>query len=347
MKIEQLVRPNILKLKPYSSAREEFTGKAGVFLDANENPYGSYNRYPDPYQRKLKQRIAVLKSVSEENIFLGNGSDEAIDLCFRIFCRPGRDKALCFYPSYGMYEVSAAVNDVTLIQLPLNADFQIDQQALKPYLTDPELKLIFICSPNNPTGNSLDGLEQILETFSGMVIVDEAYIDFSSRLSLLHKLSSYPNLIVLQTLSKAFGLAALRIGMAFASEEVLRYFNKVKPPYNISQQNQEMALELLQQEENFRLMVTQLLQQRENLIDALTAIQPLVQQVYPSDANFLLVRMRNAGRVYETLVNRGIITRNRSAQIPDTLRITVGTAQENQQLLEALKQLNDEKDFIY
>lgn len=347
MNIEQLVRPNIRTLKPYTSAREEFTGTATIFLDANESPYGPYNRYPDPYQRDLKQRIAEIKSVAESNIFLGNGSDEVIDLAFRIFCCPGRDKALCFYPSYGMYEVSAAINEVQLIQLPLDVDFQIDKEIMKPYLSDPELKLIFICSPNNPTGNTLDGIEFILEQFNGMVIVDEAYIDFSGKNSLLSKLDSYPNLIVLQTLSKAYGLAALRIGMAFAATEVLSYFNKVKPPYNISLANQQTALAALAEIEKINEQNQESIQQRAVLAQELLKIKNIVTKVYPSDANFLLVEVKDVSKVYESLVTEGIIIRNRHSVVKNALRITIGSPAENQQLINTLNQLANEKDFIY
>ena len=336
MNIEKLVRPSILRMEPYSSARHEFKGVASVYLDANESPYGIYNRYPDPNQMGLKANISAVKSVASSNIFLGNGSDEILDLAFRIFCRPGIDKALSFFPSYGMYQVSAAINEVELIQLPLSSEFQIDQASLQPYLTDPTLKLILLCSPNNPTGNSLEGIEYLLQHFNGIVLVDEAYIDFSEKPSWVSRLHEYPNLIVLQTLSKAYGLAALRIGMAFASEQVLSYFYKVKPPYNISQVNQETALQALAEIKKIALQKKEIIEQRNFLKGQLLS---LGMKVYPSDANFLLVEVADANSLYDSLVARGIIIRNRHSIIKNTLRITVGSPDENSQLLTALKQI--------
>ena len=245
--IEKLVRDNVRDLIPYSSARDEFSGKEGIFLDANENPYGNLNRYPDPYQRELKSSVSKIKGVPEENIFLGNGSDEIIDLCFRIFCNPGTDKVLTFAPTYGMYEVSAAINDVELIKIPLSDDFNIEIKSVLPFLKDPKLKLIFLCSPNNPTGNSMNrsDIEAIISAFSGIVVIDEAYIDFSEQPSFKTMLNSFRNLIVMQTFSKAMGLAAARIGMAFMNRSLIHYFNKMKPPYNISTINQKAALKCL------------------------------------------------------------------------------------------------------
>jgi histidinol-phosphate aminotransferase len=336
MNIEKLVRPNILRMEPYSSARHEFKGVASIYLDANESPYGIYNRYPDPNQLELKAKISAIKSVAPSNIFLGNGSDEILDLAFRIFCQPGIDKALSFFPSYGMYQVSAAINEVELIQLPLNSEFQIDQESLQPYLNDPTLKLILLCSPNNPTGNSIEGIEYLLQHFKGMVLMDEAYIDFSEKPSWVSGLHEYPNLIVLQTLSKAYGLAALRIGMAFASEQVLSYFYKMKPPYNISQVNQETALQALAGIEKITLQKKEIIEQRNFLKGQLLS---LGIKVYPSDANFLLVEVADANSIYDSLVACGIITRNRHSIIKNTLRISVGSPDENNQLLTALKQI--------
>ena len=246
--IKNLVRKNILNLKPYSSARDEFEGENGIFLDANENPFGELNRYPDPYQLKIKQKLSELNQISTENIFLGNGSDEVIDLAFRIFCEPKKDKVLTFSPTYGMYEVSANINDVELINLELNKDFQIDLENLKPYLNDENLKIIFICSPNNPTGNSIKNIKYILENFNGIVFIDEAYIDFSPEESFRNQIKNYPNLIVSQTFSKAWGMASVRVGIAYASEEIIKFYNKVKPPYNISQLNQDAILNTLNDE---------------------------------------------------------------------------------------------------
>jgi len=336
MNIEKLIRPNILKLKPYASARTEFSGKASIYLDANESPYGAFNRYPDPYQQDLKKKIAEIKSISTSNIFLGNGSDEILDLAFRIFCRPGMDKALSFFPSYGMYDVSAAINDVELIQLPLNANFQIDFDVLKMYLYDPQLKLLLICSPNNPTGNTLEGLEAILSEFPGIVIIDEAYIDFSQKPSWLSTLDDYPNLITLQTLSKSYGLAALRIGMAFAGEAIINYFNRVKPPYNISLVNQEAALKSLSDYSRITSQINEVREQRALLA---AELQSMGLTVYPSDANFLLVEVNNSTQVYQTLVGRGIIIRNRNSVMKNCIRITVGTPAENFELIKALKEI--------
>ena len=246
--IKNLVRKNILSLKPYSSARDEFEGENGIFLDANENPFGELNRYPDPYQLKIKQRLSELNQIPSENIFLGNGSDEVIDLAFRIFCEPKKDKVLTFSPTYGMYEVSANINDVELINLELNKDFQIDLETLKPYFEDENLKIIFICSPNNPTGNSIKNIKYILENFNGIVFIDEAYIDFSPEESFRNQIKNYPNLIVSQTFSKAWGMASVRVGIAYASEEIIKFYNKVKPPYNISQLNQDAILNTLNDE---------------------------------------------------------------------------------------------------
>ncbi len=234
--LKEIVRPNILSLKAYSSARDEFSGKEGVFLDANENPYGELNRYPDPHQKELKQKLSGLESISTENIFIGNGSDEVIDLAFRIFCTPGVDKALTFTPTYGMYEVSAAINAIDLIRIPLNEEFQIDLKGVKSFLTNKNLKLILIASPNNPTGNSFDRatIEYLLENFNGIVFIDEAYIDFAASASWISSIKKYPNLIVSQTMSKAWGLAAARVGTAYANEEIIQLFNKIKPPYNVS-----------------------------------------------------------------------------------------------------------------
>lgn len=335
-KLEKLVRQNILDLKPYSSARDEFSGRDGVFLDANENPFGDLNRYPDPQQKALKNKLSEIKSIPAEQIFIGNGSDEIIDLLFRIFCNPGKAKALTFSPTYGMYEVSAAINDVELIKTPLNGDFQIDFESAESSINQQNLKIIFICSPNNPTGNSILNLEQILETFEGIVVVDEAYIDFSENESYLSKIAQYPNLIVLQTLSKAWGLAAARVGAAFASTDIIALLNKVKPPYNISQLNQQAALKALGNREVFEKQKTLILAQKEILKTQLLNL-PAVLKIYPSDTNFLLVEVVDADKIYEELVNKQVITRNRNKEVANCLRITVGSPEENQQLLRAFQ----------
>jgi histidinol-phosphate aminotransferase len=335
--LNKLVRDNVIRLKPYSSARDEFTGKSGIFLDANENPFGTLNRYPDPYQKELKNLISKLKGIGAENIFLGNGSDEIIDLTFRIFCSPGVDKALTFTPTYGMYEVSSAINDVEIIKIPLNDSFQIDIEKAKEYFTDQKLKLIFICSPNNPTSNSMNfaDVESIIKDFGGIVVIDEAYIDFSEKPSFMSLVDKYPNLIVMQTFSKAFGLAAVRVGMAFTNSEIIRYFNKMKPPYNISSVNQQSVLNKLDNLEEYRSEVVMIKSERDRVSKLLSGIR-VIKKIYPSDANFLLVKVTDADRIYNTLVNDNIIVRNRTSVIKDCLRITIGKKSENDILINAL-----------
>jgi len=335
--LKKLVRPNILSLQPYSSARSEFSGTSEIWLDANENPFGNLNRYPDPVQSALKNRLSEIKKCATDQIFIGNGSDEAIDLCFRIFCEPGRDKAVIFTPTYGMYQVSADINDVEIIEVPLNADFQIDFDAFSK-LDRLNIKMLLLCSPNNPTGNRLENLERILSEFDGIVVLDEAYADFAAENSLLPKLSDFPNLIILQTLSKAWGLAALRIGMAFASLEIIAIFNKVKPPYNIGTVPQQLALTALGDMTGFDGRLRLLLEERTKLESKLEQLDS-VERIFASDANFILVKFRDAARVYKSLVTAGIVVRNRSAQIPDTLRISIGTPQENQKLVQTLKNI--------
>ncbi len=341
--LERLVRPHILRLAPYSSARDEYTGSEGVFLDANENPIGSaidrpLNRYPDPYQRLLKEKLAILKGTMPEQIFLGNGSDEAIDLLFRAFCHPDRDNVILMPPTYGMYEVSAAINCVEARAVPLSAEFQIRTEAVLQAM-DERTKIAFICSPNNPTGNDLhpDAIARIATECPGLVVIDEAYIDFAARPSYIAQLERYPNLVVLQTFSKAWGLAALRLGMAFAAPEIIAILNKIKPPYNISAITQQLAIASLARAPYKEAMVAEILQQREGLAQSLRSL-PCVRRVYPSDANFLLVQVTAAKAIYEYLVASKIIVRDRSRVVlcEECLRITVGTAAENQQLLAAL-----------
>lgn len=336
--LENIVRPNILELQPYSSARDEFTGEEGIFLDANENPYGDLNRYPDPYQKNLKEKLAELKGVDANKIFVGNGSDEVIDLAFRIFCNPGFDKALTFIPTYGMYEVSAAINNVDLLKIPFNQVFQIDLDKLEPYFKDSSIKLMFICSPNNPTGNLINqsDIEYILNNFKGMVIIDEAYIDFAKADSLITLTNQYNNLIVSQTFSKAWGLAAARVGTAYANKEIITLYNKVKPPYNISALNQKAALSTIKNLDAYQYNLATILKEKEQLIQALQELD-LVLKVYPSEANFLLIEVENADTIYTTLVDQKIITRNRNKQVANCIRITVGTPKENGKLIKALK----------
>lgn len=336
--IKHLVRPNITALSPYSSARDEFTGGEGVFLDANESPFGTLNRYPDPYQKVLKEQLSKIKQVGANQLFIGNGSDEVIDLLLRICCRPGIDKALTFVPTYGMYEVSAAINDVPLVKVPLNTAFQIDLELLKPYLNDDTLKVIFLCSPNNPTGNCMDShtIEQILQRFNGIVMVDEAYIDFAKANSLLPLIDEYHNLVVSQTFSKAWGLAGARIGTAYACTEIISLFNKIKPPYNVSSLNQQAALQALDTYAAFKDRVALILAEKERVALALKELTQ-VQTVYPSDANFLLIEVEDANRLYAYLISKQLIVRNRTAQITNCLRITIGTPEENDKLLNAIK----------
>jgi histidinol-phosphate aminotransferase len=338
--LDKITRPNIRALQPYSSARDEFSGTDGIFLDANENPYGDLNRYPDPYQRELKQMISGIKNVEEKNVFIGNGSDEIIDLLFRIFCNPGKDKALTFSPTYGMYDVAAGINDVELIKIGLNQDFDIDFDLVEPYLSDPELKLILLCSPNNPTGNCLNQatIEKILSSFNGIVLIDEAYIDFSDRPSFLNQIDSYPNLLVSQTMSKAYGLAAARVGVAYSNTSIIALLNKVKPPYNVSALNQKAALDSLNKKEEFERNIERILSEKKKLQVALEKLD-LVKKIYPSEANFFLVETDNADGVYNTLVEEQIIVRNRNRVLRNCIRITVGSAEENKALIEALKRI--------
>ena len=339
--INELVRENVLKLTPYSCARDEFKGKTGVFLDANENPFGALNRYPDPYQAELKSAISKFKSIPAEKIFLGNGSDEIIDLCFRIFCNPGSDKVLTFTPTYGMYEVSASVNDIEVIKIPLNRNFQIDTEKVNPLFSERNLKLIFICSPNNPTGNCMNqaDIEYIISNFRGIVVIDEAYIDFTDKPSSSNLLNRYSNLIVMQTFSKAFGLAAVRVGMAFANPDIIKYFNKMKPPYNISTINQKAALLKLNNSADSKRKIGLIKNEKQRLIPILEKMK-MTEMVYPSDANFLLVKVKNATETYNNLINKCIIVRNRSSVIENCLRITVGKRAENNKLIAALNSIS-------
>jgi histidinol-phosphate aminotransferase len=339
--IQKLVRENVISLTPYSCARDEFKGSSGIFMDANENPYGNLNRYPDPYQKELKAAVSRFKGIEEEKIFLGNGSDEIIDLCFRIFCNPGTDCALTFTPTYGMYEVSASVNDVKIIKIPLTGSFQIDINKTEPYLSDKSIKLLFICSPNNPTSNSMNysDVEYIISKFTGIVVIDEAYIDFCDKPSFMKLIGKYSNLILMQTFSKAFGLASVRVGMAFSDADIIKYFNKLKPPYNISTINQKAALSKLGKLAEYRRQVSKIKDERNRLAEILKKLT-ITEKVYPSDANFLLVRVKDANYIYNTLISKNIIVRNRSSLIDNCLRITVGKPTENKILINALKSIS-------
>ncbi len=338
--LERLIRPNILTLSPYSSARDEFEGEASIWLDANENPFGNWNRYPDPYQRELKQLLSERNGLDSESIFLGNGSDEIIDLLFRIFVRPGIDKALTFSPTYGMYRVSAEINDAKLIELPLDNDFQIDLNATLPFLEDPNLKLIFVCSPNNPTGNLLRSVdvEEVVKRFTGIVVIDEAYIDFADTLSWNQRLNDYPNLVILQTFSKARGLAAARLGIAYSNPAIISLLNKVKPPYNVSSLNQQAGIASLKDELMVQDQIKTIKTERQRLLKRLIEIN-LVKKIYPTDANFILVEVENANLAYEALASKGIVVRNRSKIIPNALRISIGTEAENDQLITTLRSI--------
>ncbi|MDR3268421.1 MAG: histidinol-phosphate transaminase [Tannerella sp.] len=342
MNINKLVRDNIRLLKPYSCARNEFRGEASIYLDANENPMNTpYNRYPDPLQESLKAKIATLKGVRPSQIMLGVGSDEPIDLVIRIFCEPQQDNIVAIDPTYGMYQVCADINNVAYRKMLLNEDFTLDAARLLA-TADEHTKVIFLCSPNNPTGNLLNRHEmrKIAERFAGIVVIDEAYIDFSSEASWLTTLDNYPNVIVLQTFSKAWGLASVRCGMAFASEEIIGYFNKVKYPYNINLLTQNFVCEQLAFESRKNNWVKMLLEQRALLADQLKTL-PVVEHIYPSDANFVLVKVADANKLYNRLVDKGIIVRNRNAVslCAGCLRITVGTQDENRQLIKEMQSL--------
>ncbi|MEM6345363.1 MAG: histidinol-phosphate transaminase [Bacteroidota bacterium] len=346
MNIQELIRPHIRNLQPYSSARDEYSGKVGVFLDANENPLGSvgggrYERYPDPHQREIKARLAKIKGVREAQIFIGNGSDEAIDLLFRAFCEAGQDHILLNPPTYGMYKVSAEINGVEITQVNLRPDYQLDMDALGERLVE-QPKLTFLCSPNNPTGNLLQRVDMIkvLQQSKGLVIVDEAYIDFAPEATMLNLLDQYPNLVVLQTFSKAWGMAGLRCGMAFGHPEVIATLNRIKPPYNVNQLTQEAILKALGQVAEKDAMVEEILRQRAALIGQLGQLE-MVEQIYPTEANFVLIKVANPNRLYDALIERQIIIRNRSkvTLCEGCLRVTVGTQAENEQLIVELKSL--------
>jgi histidinol-phosphate aminotransferase len=344
--ISLLLRDNIKKLIPYASARDEFSGTAHIFLDANENSLGSavspaYNRYPDPHQIKIKEKLKEIKGLPPKNIFLGNGSDECIDLLYRAFCNPGKDNVIIHPPTYGMYEVSAHIHDVEVRRAPLTEAFELDLAELEKQ-TDEHTKIIWICSPNNPTGNAFNrqDIEMILNNFDGLVVIDEAYVNFSRQMSFIRELTEYPNLVILQTLSKAWGLAGLRLGMAFAGESVIDVLNRIKPPYNIGQATQEIVLGALEETGVVNEMIREIVQMRNELAGKVSRLSS-VMNVYPSEANFLLVKIREARKVYDELLNQGIVVRDRSSApgCSDCLRITVGTKEQNDKLLDTLGKL--------
>ena len=338
--LKEIVRKNIYSLKPYSSARNEFKGEASIFIDANENPYDTpYNRYPDPLQLQVKEKISALKGVDVENIFLGVGSDEPIDLLYRIFCEPQKDNVVALEPTYGMYAVCADINNVEYRTVSLKENYQFSADDLLA-ATDENSKIIWLCSPNNPTGNALETaeIEKVLKNFSGIVAVDEAYIDFSSQPSFLKVLKEYPNMVVLQTFSKAWGSAGVRLGMAFASEEIIKIFNKVKYPYNVNVLTQRYAIKLLDNFSQVEKKVKAILKNREKLEKQLAKVK-CTKEVYPTDANFILVKTIDSDSIYKYLIEKGIVARNRNGitLCDNCLRITVGTAEENKQVIAALK----------
>ena len=337
--INELIRPDLKDIKPYSSARDEFEGEASVFLDANENPFeNGVNRYPDPLQRKLKERISAIKGVAVNQLFLGNGSDECIDLLFRLFCVPGKDRVSAISPSYGMYSVSAKINNIELNEILLNEDFSLPVDKILE--SSQGSKLLFICSPNNPTANSFEvgDMLRIVKEFEGIVVIDEAYIDFSEQKSLTAFVEHYPNLVVSQTLSKAYGMAGIRLGLMIASEELITWINKIKPPYNINLLTQNFALQKLQDVGQTQKEIILIKEERFRLEKFLNS-ESRILNVYPSDANFILIRVENADELYDYLIKKGVVVRNRSKQplCSNTLRLTVGTPEENNKLMEFIK----------
>ena len=338
-KLENIIRPNVLSMEPYSSARDEYEGNEGVFLDANENPYPSaVNRYPDPYQRKLKLELARVKGISEEQILVGNGSDEVLDLLFRACCIPGSDTVVSIKPSYGMYKVLAQTNDVNLIEVPLDADFNLD--AISILTSAKGAKMIILCSPNNPTGNLLNRNEiiKVLNEFKGLVVIDEAYIDFSNGKTFLQELSNFPNLVVIQTLSKAYGMAGIRVGLAFASPDVIAVLNKIKPPYNVNSVSQNFALARLKDMEKVTQEVMQILLERSRVLEVLLQT-PWIEKIFRTDANFILFKVPNANELYDFFAQHRVVVRNRSKQYncENCLRVSIGTHEENERFIAVLK----------
>ncbi len=335
--IRSLARLNVLRLEPYTCARMEAPLGKEVLLDANENPFGEYNRYPDPYQTTIKKLLSESKGVDPSSIFIGNGSDEVLDLLFRVFAEPGKDRVLTLSPTYGMYQVLSDVNDVKLVEVPLTNEFQPDEAAVMSAIKQNDPKIIFLCSPNNPTGNLINGgfIERLMDTYEGIVVIDEAYIDFTEEASWITKTRSYQNLVVCQTLSKAYGLAAARVGACYANPEIIDLMNRIKPPYNISELNQKAAIEVLQDRERIQ-------KERQTIIDERVSLErtlptfDFVRKTYPSEANFLLIEVDDADRVHRYLYAKGISVRNRSKLVPNTLRISIGTPEENKLLIQKL-----------
>ncbi|MGI8544671.1 MAG: histidinol-phosphate transaminase [Aridibacter sp.] len=349
MNLQNIIRENIKRLTPYSSARKEFTGTAQIFLDANENSFGSplennYHRYPDPLQSKIKEKIAVWNGIKTNEIFIGNGSDEAIDLLFRIFCEPKKDNVLICPPTYGMYEVSAEINDVEFRKANLTSSFELDLKAIENTI-DANTKLLFICSPNNPTGNSLDrnAILDLAKIFNGIVVIDEAYIHFSREKSFISEINNFKNLIVLQTFSKAWGLAGLRVGLAISNLEIIELFNKVKPPYNVSEIAQDAVLEALENKDLVENTITEIIFEREKLIENLSNLE-IITKIYPTDANFVLVKTIDANKIYQHLIDEKIVVRNRNnvEMCEGCLRLTIGTHEENLSLINSLRKFTTE-----
>lgn len=344
--LNSLVRANVAKLDPYSSARDEYTATSQkmLFLDANENPFeNGLNRYPDPQQWKLKRELAKQKEVKETQILLGNGSDEVLDLLFRAFCEPKKDNVITLPPTYGMYKVLANINDIEEREVLLDGNFEPEVDKILAAI-DVQTKIIFLCSPNNPTGNSFSEakLSEILENFQGLVVIDEAYIDFSAQDSWLHKLDDYPNLVITQTLSKAYGMAGMRLGICYASEEIIKVLNKIKPPYNINELTQQRAFERIRDKRKIEEEIQRLLEQRRLLALELQRLD-FIMKIYPSDANFLLIEVDDAAKRYREILDKGIVVRNRSSQpsCENTLRITIGTPEENKNLLQVMKEIQE------
>jgi histidinol-phosphate aminotransferase len=348
--INNLIRPNIKDLKPYSSARTEYTGANAIFLDANENPFNTpYNRYPDPVHKELRSRISKIKGIGPENIFLGNGSDEPIDLIMRAFCTPSIDKIITPDPTYGMYEVCARINDLSVIKIRLKDDYNLDVQGILNAVDD-KTKLIYLCSPNNPTGNSIkeEDMIKVIENFNGLVVLDEAYIDFSYAEGLLTKLQKYSNLVILQTFSKAWGLAGIRLGIALASKEIIEVLYKIKYPYNLNILTQDLALEVLSNTNRKDDWVTEIIKQRENLLKALKELK-FIQKIYPTEANFFLIKVEDPKKVYNYLVERKIILRDRSkvTLCEGCLRVTVGSDRDNKALVNTLTEIDAMKNEFF
>ena len=341
--LKSIVRPNVLKTKPYSSARSEYVGTASILLDANESPFGEYNRYPDPSHGDVKYKLAQVKDITVDQIAIGNGSDELIDILMRIFCRPGIDKVLTFVPTYGMYKVCASINDVSIVQCPLNNSFQIETTELNDVLFNPLIRMIFICSPNNPTGNLINAedIEFILKRTRGLVVLDEAYIDFANETSKISWLNKYSNLVVVQTMSKAWGLAGARIGVMYASKEIIDLVNKIKAPYNVSALNQSAALEALSKDGELAKSIKRIKKAKKYLTEELLKLD-VVQHIFPSETNFLLVRFKNSKYVYQSLISNNIVVRDRSHLVENSLRISIGKSLENEKLLEVLKCISNE-----